>query len=63
MKIVIADMIQDNLLPKCVIQGIEEEMLKFYITSCFFCLCNSTCFLQSLDHIGHVVSEIGDLQY
>ena len=60
MKIVIADMIQDNLLPKCVIQGIEEEMLKFYIMS-FFGLCNSACPLQSLDHIDHVVSESGDL--
>ena len=32
--------------------GIEEEKLKFYITSCPFCLCNSACTLQSLDHIG-----------
>ena len=30
----------------------EEEKLKFYITSCSFCLCNSACSLQSLDHIG-----------
>ena len=30
----------------------EEEKLKFYITSCSFCLCNPACFLQSLDHIG-----------
>ena len=42
---------------------IEEETLKFYITSCSFCLCNSDYSLQSLDHIGHVVSESGDLQY
>ena len=41
----------------------EEETLKFYITSCSFCLCNSAFSLQSLDHIGHVVSESGDLQY
>ena len=41
----------------------EEETLKFYITSCSFCLCNSACSLQSLDHIGHIVSESGDLQY
>ena len=41
----------------------EEEKLKFYITSCSFCLCNSACSLQSLDHIGHVVSESGDSQY
>ena len=39
---------------------LEEEKLKFYITSCSFCLCNSACSLQSLDH---VVSESGDLQY
>ena len=37
----------------------EEEKLKFYIIS-FFCLCNSACPLQSLNH---VVSESGDLQY
>ena len=24
----------------------EEEKLKFYITSCSFCLCNSACSLQ-----------------
>ena len=30
----------------------EEEKLKFYITSCSFCLCNSACYLQSLDHIS-----------
>ena len=30
----------------------EEEKLKFYITSCSFCLCNSACSLQNLDHIG-----------
>ena len=41
----------------------EEKKLKFYITSCSFCLCNSACPLQSLDHIGHVGSENGDLQY
>ena len=41
----------------------EEETLKFYITSCRFCLCNSACSLQSLDHVGHAVSESGDLQY
>ena len=43
--------------------GNEEEKLKFYITSCLFCLCNSPCSLQSLDHVGHVVSESEDLQY
>ena len=37
---------------------IEEKKLKFYLTS-FFCLCNSACPLQSLDHVGHVVSESG----
>lgn len=41
----------------------EEETLKFYITSCSFCLCNSACSLQSLDHVGHAVSESGDLEY
>ena len=44
------------------ISSFEEEKLKFYITS-FFCLCNSACSLQSLDHIDHVVLESGDLQY
>ena len=39
----------------------EEEKLKFYIASFFFCLCNSACLLQSLDQVGHVVSESGDL--
>ena len=29
----------------------EEEKLKFYITSCSFCLCNPACSLQSLDHV------------
>ena len=38
----------------------EEEILKFYITSCSFCLCNSACSLQSMDHVGHLVSESGD---
>ena len=41
----------------------EEEKLKFYITSFAFCLCNSACPLQSLDNVGHVGSESGDLQY
>ena len=41
-------------------RGNEEEKLKFYITSCSFCLCNSACSLQSLDH---VVSESRDLKY
>ena len=35
----------------------EEENFKFYITSFSFCLYSSVCSLQSLDHIGHVVSE------
>ena len=39
-------------------RGNEEGKLQFYITSCSFCLCNSACSLQSL---GHVVSESGDL--
>ena len=38
----------------------KEEKLKFYITSFSFSL---PCPLQSLDHLGHVVSESGDLQY
>ena len=41
----------------------EEEKLKFYITSCSFCLCNSACSLQSLDHVGHVFSESEASQY
>ena len=43
--------------------GSEEEKLKISITSCSFCLHNSACSLQSLDHVGHVVSESGNLQY
>ena len=43
--------------------GNEEEKLKFYITSCSFCLYSSACSLQSLDHVGHIVSESGNLQY
>ena len=31
---------------------LEEEKLKFYITSCCVCLYNSDCSLQSLDHVG-----------
>ena len=31
---------------------IEEEKLKFYITSCSFRLCNSACSLRSLYHVG-----------
>ena len=46
-----------------VTESSEEQKLKLYITSCSFCLCNSACSLQSLDHLGHVVSESGDLQY
>ena len=46
-----------------VTESSEEQKLKFYITSCSFCLCNSACPLQSLDHVGHVVLENGDLQY
>ena len=45
---------------KCVS---EEEKLKFCINSCSFCLCNSVCSLQSLDHVGHVASESEDLEY
>ena len=41
----------------------EKKKLKYYITSCSFCLCNSACSLQSLDHVHHIVSESGDLQY
>ena len=41
----------------------KEENFKCYITSFSFCLCSSACPLQSLDHISHVVSESGDLQY
>ena len=31
---------------------IEEDKLKFYITSCSFGLCNSACSSQSLDQVG-----------
>ena len=47
--------------PVYQVDFIEEEKLKFYITSCSFCLCNSDYSLQSLDLVGHVVSESGDL--
>ena len=40
----------------------EGEKLKFYTTSFSFCLCNSASPLQSLDHLGPVVSESGNLQ-
>ena len=30
----------------------EKDKFKFYIAFCSFCLCNSACSLQSLDHIG-----------
>ena len=50
-----------NHWPCREVPPIEEEKLKFYMTSWLFCLCNSACSLQSLDHIGHVVSENGDL--
>ena len=43
--------------------GFEEEMLNFYKTSFSFCHCNSACPLQSLDHVGDIVLESGDLQY
>ena len=43
--------------------GFEEEKLNFYITAFSFCFCNLACPLQSLDHVGHVVSESGDLKY
>ena len=42
---------------------IEEEKLKFYMASCSFCLYNSACSLQNLDHVGHIVSASGDLKY
>ena len=37
----------------------EEEKLQFYIISCSFCLCNSACSLQSLDHVGHSLKKWG----
>ena len=37
----------------------EEEKLKFYITSFSFCLYNSACPLQSLDHVGHSFRKWG----
>ena len=33
-------------------RGNEEEKAKFYLTSWSFCLRNSACSLQSLDHVG-----------
>ena len=43
-------------------RGNEEEKLNFYSTSFSFCLCNSACPLQSLDHVGPIASESEDLQ-
>ena len=40
----------------------EREKLKFTIASYSLCFCNSASSLQSLDHIGHIVLENGDLQ-
>ena len=59
---------RDDSLEKTLILGktegrSEEEKLKLYITSFSFCLCNSACSLQSLHHVGHIVSESGDSQY
>ena len=59
---------RDDSLEKTLILGktegrSEEEKLKLDITSFSFCLCNSACSLQSLDHVGHIVSESGDSQY
>ena len=63
------DLIQVNIAESCLILAtpwtvacqspLEKEKLKFYITSCSFCLCNSACFLQSLGHICHAVSKWG----
>ena len=53
--------VMTNLDSKLKSRDFEEEKLKLYITSCSFCLCNSACSLQSLDHVGHVVSESGDI--
>ena len=36
----------------CPSTSTEKEKLKFYVTPCSFCLCNSACSLQSLDHAG-----------
>ena len=44
-------------------ESFEEEEVTFYIISFSFCLCNLACPLQNLDHVGHIVSESGDLQY
>ena len=42
-------------------KSVAEEKLKFYITSCLFCLCNSACSLKILDHVGYAVLESGGL--
>ena len=67
------DLIQVNIAESCPIiatpwtvacqSPLEKEKLNCYITSCSFCLCNSACFLQSLDHLCHAVSESGDSWY
>ena len=57
------EMMLSTMNDRSIKRGELEEKLKFYIISCSFCLCNSACSLQSLDHVGHIVSESGDLQY
>ena len=57
------DMPRSPTSGKPTLSSNEEEKLNFYITTCSFCLCNSACSLQSLNQVGHVVSERGDLQY
>ena len=38
---------------------LEEEKLKYYITSCSFCLCNSACSLQSGSCRSHSLRKWG----
>ena len=44
------------LFPKKAVK-VKTNKSKFYMISCSFCLCNSACSLQSLDHVGHTQSQ------
>ena len=50
-----------NLLLHRVAQS--RTWLKRLSSSSSFCLSNSACSLQSLDHVGHTISEGGDSEY
>ena len=51
------EMMLSTMNDRSIKRGEWEEKLKFYIISCSFCLCNSACSLQSLDHVGHILGH------